>query len=138
MEYMPIMKPGSAAWERIAAASVRIASFTLPQRTVVAFLVCLALPAQPIRIMSLNMAGNSKVDAIAEEIKQKTGGIPDVLLLQEAPNEAQELGKKLDLNVEFAAAKPGRTNMGVAILSRWPMTDRSVHRVKRFYRLLKI
>jgi endonuclease/exonuclease/phosphatase (EEP) superfamily protein YafD len=138
MEYMPMMKPGSAAWEKNAAASVRIVSFTLPQRTLVAFLVCLALPAQPIRIMSLNIAGNSKVDAIAEEIKQKTGGIPDVLLLQEAPNEAQELGKKLDLNVEFAAPKPGRTNVGIAILSRWQMTDRSVHRVKRFYRLLKI
>ena len=88
--------------------------------------------------MSLNIAGNTRVDAIAEEIQQKTGGVPDILLLQEAPNAAQELGKKLDLHVEFAAPKPGRTNMGIAILSRWPMTDRSVHRVKRFYRVLKV
>jgi endonuclease/exonuclease/phosphatase family metal-dependent hydrolase len=88
--------------------------------------------------MSLNIAGNTKVDAIAEEIKNKTGGVPDILLLQEAPNAAQELGKKLDLHVEFAAPSAGRTNMGIAILSRWPMTDRSDHRVKRFYRVLKV
>ena len=108
--------------------------------------VATALPSeQAIRVMSLNLANNSDARRIAAEIKDRTGGVPDILLLQEVAKRngssisvAEEVASLLGLHAAFAAPKPGRTSMGVAILSRWPIADKKVHVVPRFYKLLKV
>jgi endonuclease/exonuclease/phosphatase family metal-dependent hydrolase len=94
--------------------------------------------------MSINLANNRDCHRIANELKERAGGVPNILLLQEVGRRrgaeasvAEELAAILGMHVAFAAPEPGPTNIGVAILSRWPLTDMKVHRVPRFYRLLK-
>lgn len=102
-------------------------------------------PQCPTRVMSINLANVSDARRIADEIKQRAGTIPDILMLQEVAKPkgantsvAEDLAKLLGLHAIFAAPKPGPTNIGIAILSRWPLSDRKVHTVPRFYRVLKI
>jgi endonuclease/exonuclease/phosphatase family metal-dependent hydrolase len=104
-----------------------------------------ATEPRTLRVMSINLANNDDARRIAGEIRERTGGVPDILLLQEVARRkgsqtsvAEELGNLLGLQAAFAAPKPGPTNIGVAILSRWPITDSKVQTVPRFYRLLKI
>jgi endonuclease/exonuclease/phosphatase family metal-dependent hydrolase len=96
------------------------------------------------RIMSINIANKTDARQIADEIRQRTGGVPDLLLMQEVPKKkgaptsiAEDIAHLLDLQVVFAAPKPGPTSVGVAILSRWPLSNARSYKVPRFYKLLK-
>jgi endonuclease/exonuclease/phosphatase family metal-dependent hydrolase len=96
------------------------------------------------RVLSLNLAGEKDPYRIAREIRAGTG-IPDILLLQEVRKKpgagesvAEELAAVLGLHAVFGAPKPGPTNIGVAILSRWPLRDQALRKVRRFYRVVKI
>jgi endonuclease/exonuclease/phosphatase family metal-dependent hydrolase len=51
---------------------------------------------------------------------------------------AEDVGRALGLQTVFAAPKPGPTSVGVAILSRWPLSDVKTYKVPRFYRLVKV
>jgi endonuclease/exonuclease/phosphatase family metal-dependent hydrolase len=105
-----------------------------------AVLLCLLFT----RVLSLNVAAEKNADRIERELRARTG-IPDILLLQEVRKRAgaeesvaEELARLLGMHAVFDAPKPGPTNIGVAILSRWPLHDKAVRRVRRFYRVLKI
>ncbi|HYO81918.1 MAG TPA: endonuclease/exonuclease/phosphatase family protein [Bryobacteraceae bacterium] len=95
--------------------------------------------------MSINLAAVDDANRIAKEITERSGGTPDILLLQEVirrkgaqASVAEELAVKLRLHAAFAAPDAGATNVGVAILSRWPITNKNVKVVPRFYKLVKI
>lgn len=106
--------------------------------------LALAEPSLP-RVMSINIANHSDAIGIAREIEEGAGGIPDVLLMQEVRRTkgartsiAEDVGHVLGLQTVFAAPKPGPTSVGVAILSRWPLSDVKTYAVPRFYRLVKV
>lgn len=97
------------------------------------------------RVMSINLANKKDAARIAEEIKRDAGVVPDILLLQEVArlkgsetSVAEQVARILGMHAAFAAPKPGPTSVGVAVLSRWPIEGRAVHRVRRFYRVLKV
>ncbi|HYP05332.1 MAG TPA: endonuclease/exonuclease/phosphatase family protein [Bryobacteraceae bacterium] len=104
-----------------------------------------AADSQHARVMSINLANKRDAHKIADEIRSRAGGVPDILLLQEVARErgadksvAEQVGALLGLQAAFEAPKPGPTTVGVAVLSRWPMSDKTVRVVPRFYRIIKV
>lgn len=103
-------------------------------------LACFVLSLLPLSgaglsVVSLNMAKETDLAAITRDLARgKTG---DVLLLQEvvgAPGErsgvAYQLAEKLGMQTAFAPAAPGVHDRGLAILSRYPLRDVSLRKLK--------
>ena len=95
--------------------------------------------------MSLNLANETNAGRIARELRERTEVMPDILLLQEVAKRreaeksvAEELAQLIHFHVVFDAPKPGATNIGLAILSRWSLSDKTVRKVRSFYRILRI
>ena len=96
------------------------------------------------RVLSLNLASRTNENRIYGELLERTRTAPDILLLQEVAkvsgakaSVAENLAKILGYHAVFAAPKPGPTNIGLAIVSRWPLSDQSVRKVRSFYRVLR-
>lgn len=96
------------------------------------------------RVLSLNLASEKDAQRIARELTERTGVMPDILLLQEVAklqgsetSVAEQLAQILKFHAVFGAPKPGATNIGLAILSRWPLSDKTTSKVRSFYRVLR-
>jgi endonuclease/exonuclease/phosphatase family metal-dependent hydrolase len=84
-----------------------------------------------ITIMTLNLAKVTDVDAILRELRPA-----DILLFQEVvraresdASVAENIARRLGFDVEFAAPDGGSTASGIAILSRFKLTDVRVYPV---------
>jgi endonuclease/exonuclease/phosphatase family metal-dependent hydrolase len=95
-------------------------------------------------VLSLNLASETDAKRIARELNERTGVIPDILLLQEVAkvrgaerSVAEDLARLLGFDAVFASPRAGATTIGLAILSRWLLSDKDVRKVQSFYRLLK-
>jgi endonuclease/exonuclease/phosphatase family metal-dependent hydrolase len=90
--------------------------------------------------VSLNLAKVTDAAAIEREIRERPRlKNADVYLLQEvaqtradAPSVADKLAARLKLNLVFSPAKPGVIDQGLAILSRFPLKDRTVRTLKAY------
>ncbi|HYP12677.1 MAG TPA: endonuclease/exonuclease/phosphatase family protein, partial [Bryobacteraceae bacterium] len=96
------------------------------------------------RVLSLNLAAKTDAKLMAQELRDRLGTMPDILLLQEVSkvpgsdlSVAEQLAKLLDFHAVFDAPKPGPTNIGLAILSRWPLSDKTASQVRSFYKVLR-
>ena len=90
-------------------------------------------------VVTLNMAKETNVDKILRELR----AIPvlrdaDVLLLQEVKQDenqrqcaAEHLAAALGYHVVYSPAATGVTDLGLAILSRFPLRDKDVRALKR-------
>ena len=91
-------------------------------------------------VVTLNMAKSTEIDRILREFQ----GISalkdaDILLLQEVKQDqnarqcaAELLAARLGLHVTYSPATTGVTDQGLAILSRYPLSDVHVQPLKRF------
>ena len=80
------------------------------------------------------------VDAIVRELRSA-----DVMMFQEVvrpsendPSVAEQIAAKLGLNVEFASPDGGKTESGIAILSRFPLTEVKLHRVTQVHLVFRL
>jgi endonuclease/exonuclease/phosphatase (EEP) superfamily protein YafD len=103
------------------------------------------LAAGDSRVLSLNLANAKDTERIARELRERTDVLPDILLLQEVAklrashtSVAEDLARLIGFHVVFATPKPSHTSVGLAILSRWPITDKVVRKVRRFYRVIRV
>jgi endonuclease/exonuclease/phosphatase family metal-dependent hydrolase len=92
-----------------------------------------------LRVVTFNVHFGADVPALAEAIRSNPElGRADVLLLQEiekhpGDDRAAELAEALNLNLVYAPARiEGDGTHGLAILSRYPMSDLEVIRLKSY------
>lgn len=85
-----------------------------------------------ITVLTLNLAKVTDVDRILKELKPA-----DVLLFQEVvrpddgtPSVAEKVAEKLSLQVQFATLEASGTDLGIAILSRFELSDIKIYPVK--------
>jgi endonuclease/exonuclease/phosphatase family metal-dependent hydrolase len=109
---------------------------------IVTALLCLSAPgrgaaavtaggAEPLTVLSLNLAIREDVDRIAEELRAIGGDRADLLLLQEVvqpsqgPDVARQLAIRLGLGSEYRPAfnLGDERSLGLAIVSRYPLRD---------------
>jgi endonuclease/exonuclease/phosphatase family metal-dependent hydrolase len=90
-------------------------------------------------VVTLNLAREAGVERMLREFRASSAlREADVLLLQEVKQEpagrssAEALAAAMGLHVFYAPAPGGVTDQGLAILSRYPLRDTSVHKLKRF------
>lgn len=88
-------------------------------------------------MVSLNMAKETNPDKVVQAIRNAPRlRDADVYLFQEVsqesgkPSVADEAAQKLGRSVSFAAAAPGASDQGLAIVSRYPMTNIEVKNLK--------
>jgi endonuclease/exonuclease/phosphatase family metal-dependent hydrolase len=92
-----------------------------------------------VTIVTLNMARETSADRILHEwaASPRLRGA-DIFLLQEVKEDqgkqciANRLGSELRLHVAYSAEGPGVLDRGLAILSRFPLHDVQVRRLKQF------
>jgi endonuclease/exonuclease/phosphatase family metal-dependent hydrolase len=84
-------------------------------------------------VLTLNLAKVTDVDAILRELRPA-----DILLFQEVvrtkdgvPSVAESIAQKLGMNVQFGSPDGGSTVSGIAVLSRYPLTDTTIHNIIR-------
>jgi endonuclease/exonuclease/phosphatase (EEP) superfamily protein YafD len=59
-----------------------------------------------------------------QEVVRRSGNVPSV---------AEQVAAKLGMNVQFASPDGGKTESGIAILSRFPLTDVKLHQVTQVH-----
>jgi endonuclease/exonuclease/phosphatase family metal-dependent hydrolase len=98
-----------------------------------------ARPGDALRVVTFNVHFGADVPGLAEAILSNPElGRADVLLLQEiekhpGDDRAAELAEALNLNLVYAPARiEGDGTHGLAILSRYPMSDLEVIRLKSY------
>jgi endonuclease/exonuclease/phosphatase family metal-dependent hydrolase len=99
-----------------------------------------ALAARPLSVVSLNLAKVTDAAAIEREIRERPRlRDADVYLFQEvaqprpdSTSVAEELAARLKLHSVYAPAKPGVLDQGLAILSRFPLTERHSRTLKAY------
>jgi endonuclease/exonuclease/phosphatase family metal-dependent hydrolase len=84
-------------------------------------------------VLTLNLAKVTDVDAIVKELRPA-----DILLFQEVvrtaqnvPSVAERIAQKLGFHVQFASPDGGSTVSGIAVVSRYPLLDTTIHNVTR-------
>jgi endonuclease/exonuclease/phosphatase family metal-dependent hydrolase len=95
---------------------------------------CAVAAARPLSVVSLNLAKVTDAAAIERELRDA-----DVYLFQEvaharagAPSVAEELAARRKMNVVYSQAKPGETDLGLAILTRFPITDKNLRLLRTY------
>jgi endonuclease/exonuclease/phosphatase family metal-dependent hydrolase len=90
--------------------------------------------AQPLSVVSLNLAKVTDAAAIERELREA-----DVYLFQEvalarrgAASVAEEIAARRKLNVVYSQAKPGDMDLGLAILTRFPLSGKNVRLLKAY------
>jgi endonuclease/exonuclease/phosphatase (EEP) superfamily protein YafD len=85
-----------------------------------------------VSVLTLNLATVTDVDSIVKELRPA-----DIYLFQEvvrtdasSPSIAEKVADQLGLYAEFASADSGATRSGVAILSRYPLSEVKTHKIK--------
>jgi endonuclease/exonuclease/phosphatase (EEP) superfamily protein YafD len=85
-----------------------------------------------VTVMTLNLASFSDPDQVIGELRPA-----DILLMQEVvrkddegPTFADQLADRLGFHVYSASPDPGKTNLAIAVLSRFPLTDHVIYNVK--------
>lgn len=97
-----------------------------------------AIPAnERLAVVSLNLAMETRIDRIVNELRETPRvGVADVLLLQEVVSEAgksstaHQIAEALNYQVAFASPATGSTLSGLAILSRYPLADTKILKLK--------
>lgn len=119
----------------LALALVPGAWFYSTQQTTIAPVLQAATGGPQFTVLTLNIAKVTDVDTIVRELRPA-----DVLLFQEVvrasdntASVAEQVAAKLGLNVEFASPDGGRTESGIALLSRFPLTDVKLHKVTQVH-----
>jgi endonuclease/exonuclease/phosphatase family metal-dependent hydrolase len=117
----------------LALSLVPAAWFYSTQQTVVAPVLQAASGGPQFTVMTLNLAKVTDVDAIVKELRPA-----DILLFQEVvrtgegvPSVAERIAQKLGFHVQFASPDGWTTFSGIAILSRFPLSDTTIHNVTR-------
>jgi endonuclease/exonuclease/phosphatase family metal-dependent hydrolase len=85
-----------------------------------------------VSVLTLNLAKVTEVSSIVKELRPA-----DVYLFQEvvradakSPSVAHQVAEKLGMNAQFATADTGATSSGIAILSRYQLSDVETHAIK--------
>lgn len=85
-----------------------------------------------ISVLTLNLAKEDNVERITKELRPA-----DIYLFQEVvrsnvktPSVAEKIAEKTGLHVEFATADSAATSSGIAILSRYPLTDVQIYPIR--------
>jgi endonuclease/exonuclease/phosphatase family metal-dependent hydrolase len=119
----------------LALASLPGAWFYTTQQTTIAPVLQAATSGPQFTVMTLNLAKVTDVDAIIRELRPA-----DVLMFQEVvrpsdkvPSVAEQVAAKLGLYVHFASPDGIGTESGIAILSRFPLTDVKLHKVAQVH-----
>ncbi len=88
--------------------------------------------APHLTVLTLNLAKVTAVDEILRELRPA-----DILLFQEVvrsadshPSIAEVIARRLNMQVQFAAPDRGATGSGIAVLSRFPLTQVATYQVK--------
>jgi endonuclease/exonuclease/phosphatase family metal-dependent hydrolase len=96
-------------------------------------------PARTISAVSLNLAKETDADKVVRAIHDAPRlRNADIFLLQEVVNEelksnvAEVTARKLGYFASFAAAAPGVNDQGLALLSRYPISDVRIRRLKPY------
>ena len=83
-------------------------------------------------VLTLNLAKVTAVDQILRELRPA-----DILLFQEVvrsddgdPSIAEMIARRLGMQVQFATSDSGATGSGIAVLSRFPMSQVATYRIK--------
>jgi endonuclease/exonuclease/phosphatase family metal-dependent hydrolase len=94
--------------------------------------VSAAINGPKITVLTLNLAKVTEVDQIVRELRPA-----DVFLFQEVvradgklPSVAEKVAEKLGLHVQFASPESGATGSGIAILSRFALSDAATYGIK--------
>jgi endonuclease/exonuclease/phosphatase family metal-dependent hydrolase len=97
----------------------------------------MAAPPKSLAVVSLNMAKETDVKKVIEDLSSAPRlREADVLLLQEVANEedqgsvADQVAGRLGYFAAFSPAAPGVYDQGLAILSRFPLTDVEIQPLK--------
>jgi endonuclease/exonuclease/phosphatase family metal-dependent hydrolase len=88
--------------------------------------------APHLTVLTLNLAKVTAVDQILRELRPA-----DILLFQEVvrsadsnPSIAEVIARRLNMQVQFATSDRGATGSGIAVLSRYPLTQVATYQVK--------
>jgi endonuclease/exonuclease/phosphatase family metal-dependent hydrolase len=88
--------------------------------------------APQLTVLTLNLAKVTAVDQILRELRPA-----DILLFQEVvrsadsnPSIAEVIARRLNMQVQFATSDRGATGSGIAVLSRFPLTQVATYQVK--------
>lgn len=97
-------------------------------------------PVRTIAAVSLNLAKEKNPDRIVRAIQNAPRlRNADLFLLQEVvnedlkPNVAEATARKLGYFASFAAAAPGVHDQGLALVSRYPLSDVQIRRLKPYH-----
>ena len=98
------------------------------------------LPGQGLSVVTLNIARETDIDDILADFRKNAAvGDADVWLLQEvmhpdggAKSVAHDLAARIGVYVTSSPAYPGVSGDGLAVLSRYPLSDIHVRRLKTF------
>ncbi len=121
----------------------------MPKLTLPLVAALLAVPAvspstvpsrgRGVTIVTLNMAKETSAARVLREFDAAPGlRNADIFLLQEVKEEAgspciaHRLGEAMGLHVAYSSEGPGVPDRGLAILSRFPLRDIEVRKLKRF------
>ncbi|MFY9225348.1 MAG: endonuclease/exonuclease/phosphatase family protein [Blastocatellia bacterium] len=98
---------------------------------------------QQVRVVSLNAHCGKKLERIIDELQKPRLALGDVILLQEVEeklrlNQTELLANRLGYHACYLPARLTRRGThGLAILSRYPMTDIEILPLPRYERLIK-
>ncbi len=94
-------------------------------------------PERSLAVVSLNTAKEADAGRIINDLEAAPRlREADVLLMQEvanregAPSASEQVARQLGLRATFAPAAPGVYDQGLAILSRYPLSDIKIQRLK--------
>ena len=84
-----------------------------------------------VTVLTLNLAKVTDIDSILRELRPA-----DVLLFQEVvrsdgadPSVAEVIAKRIGFHSEFGTGSPGATDVGIAVLSRFALTDAVTYQI---------
>jgi endonuclease/exonuclease/phosphatase family metal-dependent hydrolase len=102
--------------------------------------VSLDAAADSISVVTLNLAKETDIEKVLEQLDTIAPvRRADVFLFQEVAQDrgrktciAEDLAKRLGMNLVYSPASTGVTDQGLAILSKFPLRDRSVRALKAY------